>query len=197
MLSSITPLGERARGNRWGTTASAYGLGSIAGGLAMGCALGGLGLLLVPLPGAARLGVAGGLALSGAALDLARSRVRLPGVRRQVDHAWLQRYRGWVYGVGFGAQLGVGVVTIVSSAAVYAAFALALVAGSPAGGAVVGAAFGLARSAPLWTVRRIRTPGSLWRRHVRLSRLAPAGHWMAVASQALAGAALVAGAVAR
>ena len=33
-----------------------------------------------------------------------------------VHEQWLTRYRGWVYGVGFGAQLGFGLVTIITSA---------------------------------------------------------------------------------
>jgi sulfite exporter TauE/SafE len=36
MLSSISPLGERARSSRWWVTTAAYLLGSLAGGLALG-----------------------------------------------------------------------------------------------------------------------------------------------------------------
>ena len=36
MLSSISPLGERARNSRWWLTTTAYLLGSLAGGIAMG-----------------------------------------------------------------------------------------------------------------------------------------------------------------
>src|SRR5437763_11647265 len=142
MLSSINPLGERARGNRWGVTAAAYLIGSVAGGLAIGAALGASGMLLGPLPSSARLGAAAGVAIVGAGADLARSRLRLPTVHRQVDERWLGRYRGWVYGVGFGAQLGAGVTTIVTSSSVYAALAAAFVSGSLWAGLAVGAVFG-------------------------------------------------------
>ena len=74
--------------------------------------------------------------LSAALLDA--SGRRLPGVRRQVDDDWLRRYRGWVYGAGFGFQLGIGVVTIVTTAAVYATFALAALTGAVATGSPVG-----------------------------------------------------------
>ena len=40
MLGSITPLGERGRGSRWGITVSAYIIGSAAGGAALGSMLG-------------------------------------------------------------------------------------------------------------------------------------------------------------
>lgn len=49
--------------------------------------------------------------LAGLALDLGLGALRLPGPARQVDEDWLARYRGWVYGAGFGTQLGLGVVT--------------------------------------------------------------------------------------
>ena len=45
------------------------------------------------------------------AVDLSNRTV--PGPRRQVDERWLDRYRGWVYGVGYGSQLGLGIVTVV------------------------------------------------------------------------------------
>jgi len=62
-------------------------------------------------------------------------------VHRQVDDGWLPRYRGWVYGAGFGLQLGLGVVTIVTTAAVPAVWLLALLTASPSHGAAVGLAF--------------------------------------------------------
>ena len=43
MLGSITPLGERGRGSRWGVTVAAYLVGSAAGGAALGASLGTLG----------------------------------------------------------------------------------------------------------------------------------------------------------
>jgi hypothetical protein len=174
-------------------TAGSYVLGSVVGGLAIGAALGALGLLLRPLPSSARLGVAAGLALVGAGADLARARVRLPTVRRQVDEMWLGRYRGWVYGVGFGAQLGTGVATVVTSAATYVVLGLALLSGSAVAGAAIGAAFGLCRAAPIWSMRTVAAPAPLRERHRRLAQRAVLGYWAAVTGQALAGAVLLAG----
>jgi len=110
-------------------------------------------------------GGAGSVALAGVAavaafLDLVG---RVPSSRRQVDERWLTRYRGWVYGVAFGAQLGVGVVTVVTTATVYAWMIGCVLAGAASSGAVVGVAFGLARSVPLLLVARDRTPAALRR----------------------------------
>jgi hypothetical protein len=193
MLSSINPLGERARGNRWGVTAGAYLVGSVVGGLAIGAALGTLGMVLGPLPSSARLGVAAGVAIVGAGADLAGSRLRLPTLHRQVDEQWLGRYRGWVYGVGFGAQLGTGVVTVVTSAATYVVWGLALLSGSAFGGAAIGAAFGFSRAAPIWRVRTVAAPAPLRQHHLRLQQRAVVGYWAAIAGQALAGAVLLNG----
>ena len=99
MLTSITPLGEQGRGNRWAVTTTAYAGGCLLGGAVTGLVLGAVGAALPDLPG---LWLAGLACLLAAAADLAAttSGRRLPGGRRQVDRAWLDRYRGWVYGAG-------------------------------------------------------------------------------------------------
>src|SRR5437867_3885662 len=144
MLASIHPLGERARRRRWGTTVSAYVVASTVGGAAVGALLGATGRLIGvgAAGGALRAALVVAVCGLGIAIDMAGSG-GLPTVRRQVDEDWLHRYRGWVYGVGFGVQLGAGVVTIVTTATVYVAFALAFLTGSAAGGLAVGATFGL------------------------------------------------------
>src|SRR5437764_330111 len=43
MLGSITPLGERSRGRRWGITVTAFGLAATAAGGAAGTLLGAVG----------------------------------------------------------------------------------------------------------------------------------------------------------
>src|ERR1700737_2018054 len=115
MLASIHPLGERARRNRWAVTATAYASGSIIGAGPLGGALGALGR---PAAGLShRSVVLAVLCLCAATADAGV--VAVPTVHRQVNEDWLHRYRGWVYGIGFGFQLGLGVVTIVTTAAVY------------------------------------------------------------------------------
>ena len=174
MLASITPLGERGRGNRWWLTTAAYELGSAAGGAAMGAAAGGIGevVRLAVLPSApGRAGLALAVTLVALAVDLGRPG-RLPTWNRQVDKAWLDRYRGWVYGAGFGVQLGTGLVTIVNSAAMYALVGLILLLGSPLLGAIAGTVFGVARAAPLLAFGRARDFAAMQATHRRLDRLA-------------------------
>src|SRR4051812_37518215 len=122
MLSSIHPLGERARNNRWAITTTAYLIGSAAGGALVGAAAGAIGQRLgVPTgsaPGATTAALAVAVAVVLAA-ELLAPRGRWPGPRRQVNEDWFGRYRGWVYGAGFGFQLGTGVSTQITTAAVY------------------------------------------------------------------------------
>jgi hypothetical protein len=183
MLTSISPLGERARGNRWATTVTAYVVGSVLGGLAIGSALGAVGSLLSPAPLVAAL--ACGLA---ALLDVSG---RLPTLHRQVDEDWLGRYRGWVYGGGYGLQLGLGIVTIVTSAATYAALALCLLSGSLRDGALIGVAFGLVRALPLLSLHAATTPAALRSVAARLERLSGAAGHATAAILAAAAAVLV------
>jgi hypothetical protein len=126
MLASITPLGERSRGFTWWHTALAFAVGAIAAGATGGALLGLLGALVV---GGARPVLVLAIVAAATAVDVAG--VQPPSSRRQVNEDWLGRYRGWVYGVGFGGQLGVGVATIVTTAATYATVvrAAALLAG--------------------------------------------------------------------
>jgi sulfite exporter TauE/SafE len=204
MLGSITPLGERGRGRSWGITVTAYVAGSVAGGAIAGAAAGALGAVLTTFapPGTAVLWIAGAAVLAGAAVDTAvATRLvpssALPGPRRQVNEDWLGRYRGWVTGVGFGFQLGLGVVTIVTTAAVYSLLVVAALSGSPATGTVIGAAFGLARALPLLAVGRVRSSDSVLRVDARLRRWQPSSARLAPLAQGAAGALLLAAAVAR
>ena len=191
MLSSISPLGEQARASRWWVTTAAYVLGSLVGGLALGALFGALGAVL---PQSWRsspwaLGLAGTLLLVGLALDLRVGGLELPSWRRQVDEQWLTRYRGWVYGVGFGAQLGFGLVTIITSSTTYAVALLALLAGSPATGLLIGGVFGLVRALPSVLMAGVRDRTGLHRIFSRVER------WTRTAD-VIARVALAAGAVA-
>ena len=193
MLASITPLGERGRRRRWGTTVTAYVAGSALGGAATGALAGSLGwLLLRDVSWDGRTAFLAALLGAGLLLDVLR---HVPGPRRQVDESWLDRYRGWVYGVGFGFQLGAGVVTIVSASAVYVVLAAGIASASPAVGAGLGALAGLLRGATLLAAAHVRTPGQLvslhvrmraWREPARLTGLAAQGALLLFAAGALA-----------
>jgi hypothetical protein len=181
MLASITPLGERGRNSRWWLTVSAHLVGSALAGALLG---GLLGLAGTPLPdGSFPLVVVAALAVVGALLDLGIAGTSIPTIHRQVDEGWLDQYRGWVYGAGFGFQLGLGVTTVVTTAAVYVTWAVALLSGSWLGGLVVGLAFGVARGLVPLTTRRIHRPEQLWQRHRRIAALERPARRLAVAAQ--------------
>src|SRR5438105_14788929 len=156
MLASINPLGERSRNQRYWMTVVAYIIGSTVAGAFLGGTLGFVGAP-VALPNIA-LAVVALLAIAGIMFDARAFGTRVPGPRRQVDENWLATYRGWVYGAGFGAQLGFAFVTIVSASATWVAFACALLSGSAPGGLAIGATFGLARALPIPAAARLRRP---------------------------------------
>lgn len=188
MLTSITPLGERGRGHRYAVTMTAYVVGCLLGGATVGLVLGALGSLLPTLP----VLLLAGIACLAAALADALG--WLPMGRRQVDEDWLTRYRGWVYGVGFGYQLGLGVVTIITSAATVAVLALALLTQSALPGLLVGLVFGGARALPALLLGRARSHAELRALAAGLAgRSALAGR-ATVAALTVGGAALLTGA---
>lgn len=170
MLSSITPLGERGRGNRYAVTVTLFLLAGAAAGAATGALLGEFGWLLIGpagSPAGFRLVAVGVIAAVAA---LAEAAGRSPhGWRRQVDEAWLVRYRGWVYATGYGAQLGCGWATRVTTPLLPAAAAAAVLTGSTAAGMAIGALFGCSRGLPLLAGRRAATAGQLRRLHARLA----------------------------
>ena len=186
MLGSISPVGEAARGQRWWLTATAYIAASVAGGAVVGTALGALGAALaqlVTLNLAPRLGVLAAVALLGAAADAGLAPWRVPAWRRQVDETWLTEYRGWVYGAGFGLQLGSGFATIIPAAVTYTAFAAALLSMSVSGGLAVGAAFGLVRSLPVLLTARLHTAAQLYVTTRRVEAAEPVAKRLVVAGQ--------------
>ena len=166
MLTSISPLGERARGNRWWLTVGWLSLGAVVGGAVVGVALGAAGQSLAgSLSDGARLVVLAGAGAVAAAWDM--SGRRLPG-RRQVNEDWLVAYRPWVYGAGFGLQLGAAVATVVNTALVPLFMLAALLAGDTTAGLLIGAAFGVARAGSMALSSRVRTTDDLRRLHRRL-----------------------------
>jgi hypothetical protein len=170
MLASITPLGERARGNRWTTTAAMFIAASAAAGAALGTVMGLLGSVALD-----HVAIGWRIGLLDTALALAvvweLGRGTVPGPRRQVNERWLDDYRRWVYATGFGAQLGIGVMTIVVSSSVYGVWAAALVSAHPATGAAIGAAAGTMRGSTLLASARTDSPQRLVGLHERLQSI--------------------------
>lgn len=196
MLSSISPLGERARHSRWWVTTSAYLVGSLAGGLALG---GLAGLVGQVVPTAARtshwsLGVLALLCFAGLVVDL-RGAQSVPSWRRQVDERWLTAYRGWVYGLGFGVQLGFGLVTIITSTSTYAAVLLAALSGQVGAGVAIGGTFGLVRAVPALLMARVQDRRRLHDAFDMIERWAVSGRVVARLALGVAGVVLGAAAV--
>jgi hypothetical protein len=191
MLASITPLGERGRNATWTVTVTAFLLGATAAGAGAGAALGAAGSFALPgsFEGPERLFTLAGLALIALALDMRSAPV--PGPRRQVNERWLDEYRGWVYGLGYGAQLGLGVTTIVSSAATYVAVVAAFLTADVGKGAIVLGCFGAIRGLTPLAAARVRRPEQLMSFHARLGRLRRPAERVALAALAAIGGAAV------
>jgi hypothetical protein len=190
MLASLTPLAERARASSWRMTVTAFTVGAIGAGCAGGLFWGFVGSLL---PGGSwRAVLVGCVLLAAVTIDGTPLRRRMPVTKRQVNENWMVRYRGWVYGFGYGAQLGLGFITLVACAAIYATFCIELLSGSAVAGAAIGAVFGATKAATLIPTRRVRDSGALMRLHRRLLALEPRSRQAVVAAELLSVAVVVA-----
>jgi hypothetical protein len=190
MLSSIHPLGERARHNRWGITVTAMTVGSVGAAALVGFALGGLGAMAIPFAGeAASLLIVGSGAVAAGVADLAK--IRVPGPHRQVNETWIGPYRGWVYGGAFGVQLGAGLATYVVTWGMYAVFLAELLSGSAVAGAIIGGVFGAGRALLPLAAGWIDRPSRLTSFHQKMAAWATPAARLAGIGLAAAGIGLV------
>jgi hypothetical protein len=188
MLSTITPLGERSRGNSYWSSITWYVLGATVGGGCLGAcvALGALGFGATGSPTA----VGGALTALCVVVCLASdARVLgfgLPDHPRQVDERWVDRYRPWVYAGGFGWQIGTGITTYVMTSGTYALIAVGIFSLSPGAALGAGVVFGTVRGMSLLIGARVTTPAALRALHMRLEHLAPVSIVLPIAAQAAA-----------
>jgi hypothetical protein len=175
MLSTITPIGERGRNHRWASTSAWFIAGAVLGGatLALGAALLAAGVDALDVSGTTRMGLAAVLAAITLSSDLNLGGFRLPSHTRQVNEVWLDQYRSWVYGGGFGWQIGVGLATYVTTAAVYLMIGLAALTASPTAAFLVVTGFGLVRGLAVLLGRNLVNPERLLSMHRRLAELLP------------------------
>lgn len=171
MLSSITPLGEAGRGHRFRPTATWFVAGAILGGSTLGLVCAGLAAALraTGFSTPTLIGLAGLACAAAGAWDLDLLGVPMPVIRRQVNELWLDQFRSWVYGAGFGWQIGVGYTTYVMTAGVFALVAVAGATTAPWVAFAVGTSFGTMRGIAVLLGRNITSPADLARVHRRLA----------------------------
>jgi hypothetical protein len=169
MLSTITPISERAKGHSYRSTVTWFVVGAAAGGATLGAVMSLMAVGVNALPASpAGLEVAAlAAALVAAVSDAGVAGVRLPIHRRQVNERWLDHYRPWVYGAGFGWQIGSGVATYITTAAVYLMIVLGALTGDPAVAFLLGTLFGLLRGLAVLLTRNQTTPTLLRAFHRR------------------------------
>jgi hypothetical protein len=169
MLATVTPMAERGRGHRYGPTASWFIAGGVMGGATLGLVMAALAVLARALD-ASTTALAVAAFVAAAVTTLAEAGVagfRLPVHRRQVNERWLDGFRPWVYGIGFGWQVGSGLATYIMTPAVYLTIVLAALTGRPWAAWLVGTVFGLLRGLAVLLGRHITGPDSLTRFHRR------------------------------
>lgn len=189
MLSSIHPFGERSRNNVFARTAGAHVIGSTLGGALLGLLTGALGWLVTSVLDPST-DVRTSVVLLAAVLALgfeATSRERLlPSRTRQVNENWIQNYRGWVYGGGFGAELGFGVSTIITTSLVHLLVVSMVLVGSLLGALALGIVFGFTRGVTILAAHNVDSPDALRVFHQRLDSLRARSRMGAVASLTVA-----------
>lgn len=170
MLSAMNPVSERGRGRSFRVSASWFVVGAVAGGLTLGVGMGLLAVVVraMSVPVDAALAVGAAAALVAVASDVRVLGFRLPFHTRQVNEDWLDWYRAWVYGAGFGWQIGVGLATYIMTAALYLTIVLAALAGSPLLAVACGALFGLVRGLAVLLARSLTTTAAIVALHRRL-----------------------------
>lgn len=187
MLSTITPIGERGRDNRYATSVAWFIAGALLGGATLGAGAAALaaGVAALDLSGDLRIATAAVLAAVTLASDLQLGGFRLPSHTRQVNETWLDQFRSWVYGGGFGWQIGVGLATYVTTAAVYLMVGLAALTASPLAAFVIVTGFGFVRGLAVLLGRDLTTPQRMLDLHRRLDELLPSAQRAIVLVQAI------------
>ena len=171
MLSQINPIAETGRGQRYSRTAGWFVVGAVIGGVTIGGAAAGLASVTaaIGLGHRTALAIAAACALASAAVDAGTFGFAPPFIRRQVNEDWLSRYRPWVYGGGFGWQIGVGLTTYVMTAAVLLTIVFAVLTANAWVAVSIGGLFGLVRGLTVLLSAPLRTQADLYAFHRRFA----------------------------
>jgi len=189
MLASITPFSEIGRGNRYRTTAIWFVTGSLVGGGTLGALAAALtvGLGMISLTSMQTTALAFAASALALVSDVSFRGVHLPVHHRQVNERWLDQFRPWVYGAGFGWQIGAGLVTYIMTAGIYLMIVLAVLVGAPWFALALGALFGLVRGLSVLLGRQITNAATLRIFHRRFSRWGPPVRRATIAVEAIVG----------
>jgi hypothetical protein len=187
MLASITPLSELGRGHRYRTTAAWFVVGGIAGGATLGVAMAtlALGVDAVSLTTREVSTIALGAGMATLASDVSLGGFRVPVHHRQVNERWLDQFRPWVYGAGFGWQIGTGLATYIVTAALYLMMLLAALIGNAWPAIGLGVLFGLVRGLSVCLGRHITSSETLRTFHQRFDDLGPKVRRATIAAEAI------------
>ena len=173
MLSTITPMAEAGWGHSFRSTSVWFVLGSVAGGLTLGGLMAGIAFAAesVGVDSYLALGVVSAASLVTSASDARLGGFHLPGHDRQVNERWLDRYRSWVYGAGFGWQIGVGLATYIMTAGVYLLVLTGGLSADPVAALCVGALFGLVRGLAVYLAAGLNSIEKLHAFHARFEAM--------------------------
>ncbi|MCX7620396.1 MAG: hypothetical protein N2037_06075 [Acidimicrobiales bacterium] len=193
MISSITPLSEAGRGYRYGSTAAYFVLGALVAGAVVGTGAALLAVVVgrLEVDLSARLGVLAAGALVGAVVDAGFTPWRTPFLCRQVNENWLLQYRSWVYGGGFGFQIGAGVLTYIMTSAVFVTIAAAVLTADAGRALTVMVVFAAVRGSAILLTARVRSFADLQMLHVRFERWREPVRRLTIAGLGLSSAAWV------
>jgi len=187
MLSTITPVTEQGRGRHYAATVPWYLLGALAGGATLGgvAALASIPVRAADIPEMTVLAIIGLFAVVSIFSDLGVGGFQLPRHKRQVDRLWLDHYRSWVYGTGFGWQIGVGLATYIVTTAVYLTVLIGVLTSSPLQALTIGLLFGGVRGLAIFLGARATTLDKLHGLHRGLTRFEPASRAFMFTIQAI------------
>jgi hypothetical protein len=145
--------------------------GAVLGGLTLGGVSAGFASIInaTGLGHRAALAIAAVASFAAALVDARVLGFGPPFIRRQVNEDWLSKYRPWVYGGGFGWQIGVGVTTYVMTAAVPLTIVFAALSARPWVALTIGVLFGLARGLTVLLSAPLRTQSDLYAFHRRFT----------------------------
>ncbi len=169
MLSQITPLAEAGRQQRFSRTAAWFVAGAVVGGAMLGAVIAGGARVTAAADLRPSTAIAFVVAFSfvAAAVDARLFGFGPPFLTRQVNEEWLSKYRAWVYGGGFGWQIGAGVTTYVMTAAVPLMIVVGALSANAWAAVAIGTTFGLARGLAVLLGARLHSPAALLAFHRR------------------------------